>query len=66
MPLQGITGGHDEDRCVEYIIPAYACKKGTCEIVIESSCNGMFGVRWNADTAARHDCKPPPLPLLPH
>ena|ERR1700761_2972968 len=43
-PLQGITGGYDGDRRVEYIIPASARKKGTHEIVIESSCNGMFGV----------------------
>ncbi|KAJ7076048.1 hypothetical protein C8R43DRAFT_966256 [Mycena crocata] len=43
-PLQGITGGFGGDRRVEYIIPAAARKKGVHEIVIESSCNGMFGM----------------------
>ncbi|KAJ6573329.1 glycoside hydrolase family 38 protein [Mycena sp. CBHHK59/15] len=43
-PLQGITGGFGGDRRVEYIIPEAARKKGVHEIVIESSCNGMFGM----------------------
>ncbi|KAJ6623283.1 glycosyl hydrolases family 38 N-terminal domain-containing protein [Mycena sp. CBHHK59/15] len=43
-PLQGIMGGYGDDRRVEYIIPEAAHKKGTHEIVIESSCNGMFGM----------------------
>ncbi|KAF8878221.1 glycoside hydrolase family 38 protein [Infundibulicybe gibba] len=51
-PLQGITGGYGGDRRVEYIIPAEGRKKGTHEFIIESSCNGMFGVPWNGDTIA--------------
>lgn len=42
-PLQGITGGYDGDRRVEHIIPPEAVKAGLYEIVIESSCNAMFG-----------------------
>ncbi|KJA22158.1 glycoside hydrolase family 38 protein [Hypholoma sublateritium FD-334 SS-4] len=49
-PLQGITGGYGGDRRVEYIIPPEARAEGTHEFVIESSCNGMFGVPWNGDT----------------
>jgi alpha-mannosidase len=29
---------------VEYIIPRSAVEKGSLSFVIESSCNGMFGV----------------------
>ena len=54
-PLQGITGGYGGDRRVEYIIPPSAVKAGKHEIVIESSCNGMFGVPWNGDTIAPPD-----------
>jgi alpha-mannosidase len=43
-PLQGITGGHGGDRRVDHIIPRAAVNAGKYEIVIESSCNGMFGV----------------------
>ncbi|KAF7352563.1 Glycoside hydrolase family 38 protein [Mycena venus] len=43
-PLQGITGGYGGDRRVEYIIPPAARKKGEQKLVIESSCNGMFGM----------------------
>lgn len=50
VPLQGITGGYGGDRRVEYIIPPDARKAGKHELVIESSCNGMFGVPWNGDT----------------
>ena len=49
-PLQGITGGYGGDRRVEYIIPRDAVVAGHHEFVIESSCNGMFGVPWNGDT----------------
>ncbi|KAG6847892.1 hypothetical protein H0H93_005147, partial [Arthromyces matolae] len=49
-PLQGITGGYGGDRRVEYIIPEAARKEGHHEFVIESSCNGMFGVPWHGDT----------------
>ncbi|KAJ7872261.1 hypothetical protein B0H13DRAFT_1633911 [Mycena leptocephala] len=41
MPLQGSYAG---DRRVEYIIPPSARKAGEHKIVIESSCNGMFGM----------------------
>ena len=54
-PLQGITGGYGGDRRVDHIIPPSAVKKGTYSIVIESSCNGMFGVPWNGDTIAPPD-----------
>ncbi|KAI0776540.1 glycosyl hydrolases family 38 N-terminal domain-containing protein [Trametes elegans] len=54
-PLQGITGGYGGDRRVEHIIPRSAIKAGKYEIVIESSCNGMFGVPWNGDTIAPPD-----------
>ena len=54
-PLQGITGGYGGDRRVEYIIPLAARKAGKHDIVIESSCNGMFGVPWNGDTIAPPD-----------
>ncbi|KAJ7160600.1 hypothetical protein C8R43DRAFT_947815 [Mycena crocata] len=44
-PLQGaITGGFGGDRRVEYLIPAAARQKEVHEIVIESSCNGLFGM----------------------
>ncbi|KAJ7761441.1 hypothetical protein B0H16DRAFT_1811281, partial [Mycena metata] len=43
-PLQGITGGYGGDRRVEYIIPPEAVAKGAHDLVIESSCNGLFGV----------------------
>ncbi|KAJ4488346.1 glycosyl hydrolases family 38 N-terminal domain-containing protein [Lentinula aciculospora] len=54
-PLQGITGGFGGDRRVEYIIPMEARKEGTHDFIIESSCNGMFGVPWNGDTIAPPD-----------
>ena len=56
-PLQGITGGYGGDRRVDHIIPASAVEKGTYSIVIESSCNGMFGVPWNGDTIAPPDVR---------
>lgn len=46
----GITGGYGGDRRVEYIIPQEARDAGIHEFVVESSCNGMFGVPWNGDT----------------
>ena len=54
-PLQGITGGTGGDRRIEYIIPPSAIKAGTHSFIIESSCNGMFGVPWNGDTVAPPD-----------
>ncbi|THH30155.1 hypothetical protein EUX98_g4044 [Antrodiella citrinella] len=54
-PLQGITGGYGGDRRVEYIIPPESVKAGKHAFVIESSCNGMFGVPWNGDTIAPPD-----------
>ena len=58
-PLQGITGGFGGDRRIEYIIPRSAVKAGKHEFVIESSCNGMFGVPWNGDTIAPPDVSTP-------
>ncbi|KAG9021628.1 Glycoside hydrolase, 38 vacuolar alpha mannosidase [Tulasnella sp. JGI-2019a] len=43
-PLQGITGGYDGDRRVDFIIPLDARIKGSLDIVIEVSANGMFGI----------------------
>ena len=40
----GITGGSGGDRRVEFIIPPADRKKGSLDVVIEVSCNGMFGV----------------------
>ena len=51
---------------VEYIIPPSAVKAGKHEIVIESSCNGMFGVPWNGDTIAPPDVSSTPVSLLFH
>ena len=56
-PLQGITGGYGGDRRVEYIIPHDIVKSGKHEFIIESSCNGMFGVPWNGDTIAPPDVR---------
>lgn len=61
---QGITGGYGGDRRVEYIIPASVVKAGKYDFVIESSCNGMFGVPWNGDTIAPPDVRFYPPPLL--
>ncbi|TFK68127.1 glycoside hydrolase family 38 protein [Pluteus cervinus] len=49
-PIQGITGGYGGDRRVDYIVPLEARQQGIHELIIESSCNGMFGVPWNGDT----------------
>lgn len=51
-PLQGITGGFGGDRRVEYILPRGVL---THRFVIESSCNGMFGVPQGGDTIAPPD-----------
>jgi alpha-mannosidase len=48
----GITGGYGGDRRVEYIIPREACERGQHDFVIESSCNGMFGVPIAGDIVA--------------
>ncbi|KAF8309652.1 glycoside hydrolase family 38 protein [Clavulina sp. PMI_390] len=48
-PLHAITGGYGGDRRVEYIIPAKARKEGKLDLVIESTCNGMFGVPWSGN-----------------
>ncbi|KAG1744557.1 glycoside hydrolase family 38 protein [Suillus paluster] len=59
VPLQGITGGYGGDRRVEHIIPPKAVRDGHYAVVIESSCNGMFGVPWNGDTIAPPDVNLP-------
>ncbi|KAG8887766.1 Glycoside hydrolase, 38 vacuolar alpha mannosidase [Tulasnella sp. 332] len=43
-PLQGITGGYDGDRRVDFIIPKEARRKGSIDVIIEVSANGMFGI----------------------
>ena len=55
--FSGITGGYGGDRRVEHIIPREAVEGGAYEVVIESSCNGMFGVPWNGDTIAPPDVR---------
>ena len=49
LDLPGITGGFGGDRRVEYIIPQEARDQGVHEFVIESSCNGMFGIPLDGD-----------------
>ena len=49
LNLPGITGGFGGDRRVEYIIPQEAREQGVHEFVIESSCNGMFGIPFSGD-----------------
>lgn len=49
-PLQGITGGYGGDRRVEFILPPEARRAGKFDFVIESTCNGMFGVPLTGDT----------------
>lgn len=53
----GITGGGGGDRRVEFILTPDIVKKGFGEFIIESSCNGMFGVPWNGDTIAPPDVR---------
>jgi hypothetical protein len=36
--------GEQKDRRVEHIIPAAAVREGRYEIIIEVSCNSMFGL----------------------
>lgn len=43
---------------MEHIIPREAVERGTYEVVIESSCNGMFGVPWSGDIIAPPDVRP--------
>jgi len=50
LSLPGITGGYGGDRRVEYIIPQQAREQGVHEFVIESSCNGMFGIPFSGNT----------------
>jgi alpha-mannosidase len=54
-PLQGITGGFGGDRRVEYILPRKARGQGSYKFVIESSCNGMFGVPRDGDAISPPD-----------
>ena len=54
-PLQGITGGWGGERRVEFILPSEARRARKYDFVIESSCNGMFGVPWNGDTIEHPD-----------
>ena len=49
LNLPGITGGFGGDRRVEYIIPQDPRERGIHEFVIESSCNGMFGIPFSGD-----------------
>lgn len=51
---EGITGGFGIDHL---ILGPEIRQKGTFDFVIESSCNGMFGVPWNGDTIAPPDVR---------
>ncbi|KAK0524454.1 Glycoside hydrolase, 38 vacuolar alpha mannosidase [Tilletia horrida] len=53
IALQGITGGHGEDRRVDYPLTKQ-WRKGRNTFYIEVSCNGMFGQSVNFD----HDPDP--------
>lgn len=44
LALQGITGGFDYNRRVEYIVPEKEVKRGKVVRYIEVSANGVFGV----------------------
>lgn len=44
LPLQGITGGFENYRRVEFIISEAMRKASSFTFYIESSCNGMFGI----------------------
>jgi hypothetical protein len=57
--FSGITGGDGGDRRVEHIIPREAVERGAYEVVIESSCNGMFGTPWSGDMIAPPDVRQP-------
>ena len=48
--VTGITGGYGGDRRVEFILSPEVREQGFHDFVIESSCNGMFGVPWNGGT----------------
>jgi alpha-mannosidase len=63
--LHGIMGGRNsnkdgvpgtqEDRRVEHLVPREAVEKGTYELVVELSCNGMFGTGLNGYRHQRPD-----------
>ena len=55
--ISGITGGTGGDRRVEHIIPREAVEQGVYEVIIESSCNGMFGVPQSGDLIAPPDVR---------
>ena len=61
LAFLGITGGYGGDRRVEYIIPPADRAQGRHDFVIESSCNGMFGIPWDGDTISPPDVSTPPL-----
>lgn len=42
-PIQGLTGGFEGDRRVEFIITPEARQAGVAHFYIEASCNRMFG-----------------------
>lgn len=52
LPLPGITGGHNGDRRVDFIIPKDARHKGELDIVIEVSCNECV----DNDISAKASC----------
>jgi alpha-mannosidase len=42
LPLQGITGGFDVDRRVEFIIPEEGRRSGTYSFYVEASCVSLL------------------------
>jgi alpha-mannosidase len=47
--------GNQEDRRVQHVIPQAAVDAGTYEVIIEVSCNGMFGLGMNGYRHQRPD-----------
>ena len=47
--MSSITSVFDGNRHVERILPREAVLQGTYEVIIESSCNDMFGVPMNGN-----------------
>jgi hypothetical protein len=47
--------GNQEDRRVQHVIPQAAVDAGRYEVIIEVSCNGMFGLGMNGYRHQRPD-----------
>lgn len=49
--------GNQEDRRVQHVIPQAAVDAGKYEVIIEVSCNGMFGLGMNGYRHQRPDVR---------